>query len=161
MKTSRPQVLAHCEKESGASQRVVPKGEEKTHPSGEVRKSCGERWRLLVRVETRGANLTVHLDGGEGESSDEGGSVANDWRALLQHAVASGVVGDVDDEGEVLGAKEGRDSGLDEVEPLLEPRRSGLKAREPVDLPGKERRQSWYNRTSSETETHFSRRECT
>lgn len=80
--------------------------------------------------------MAVHLDGRECESSHEAGTVADDGRALRQHGVASGFVGDVDDEGKVFRAEEGRNSGFDEVESFLEPRRGGMEPREPVDLPG-------------------------
>lgn len=135
MKTSRPQVLAHCEGSTRQPSGPVLKVKVGTHARGKVRQAGRERRNNLDWVEARGADLAVHLERCECECGDKVVPLADDGRGERDGASSGGLVGDIDDHAEVLGSQESGHVGLDLVEALLEPRGGLGEVREAVDLP--------------------------
>lgn len=107
----------------------------RTHAGGEMRETSRERRDDLEGVETCGGDFTVHLDGGEGEGNDKVVAGSNERGHELDGVVVGGLVRDVDDHAEVLGAEEGGDVGLYLLEALLDPGSRLGEVRKALDLP--------------------------
>lgn len=90
-------------------------------PSSKVRETRSEARHGFAGIQRRGLDEAVHLDGRQRQVLREGVSVGDEVGTLLDGGATGGLVSLVDDDGEVLGAEEGRYSGLDLVEALLEP----------------------------------------
>ena len=86
-----------------------------------MRKTSGQTWDRLRRINGSRLDESVHLNGAESEVLSERVTGGDEVGALVDDGSSSSLVGFVHDDGEVLGSHKGWDGGLDEIEPLLEP----------------------------------------
>lgn len=103
--------------------------------SGEVGQTGGQTWHRFSGIQAGTLHQPIHLHGAQGEIVNERMARRNKFRALLNNSSAGGLVGFVNDEGEILRAHKRGGGSLDLIKAGSEPLGRSGKVREITSLP--------------------------